>query len=383
MDPLLEWRQIFREVWRKQRDHFWRSDMGGIDWEGVYKRYEPLLSRIGSRRELSDLIGELQGELSISHTFCWGGDMQYGPGTRTGFLGADISYNQERNTYVIERILSGDSWDKGVSSPLAAPGVGVQAGDEILAINGRPLSGDVSHGSLVLDRSEVSITVVDKGKEVPRSLTVKPLSAERPLRYRDWVRSNHARVSKLTDGQVGYIHLPNMEAKGYTEFHRAFPIEGMKDALILDIRFNTGGYITPLLLQRLTQKRWGRRVFRWGREASYPWLTPRGRMVGLINEYVVSDAEIFAHSFSALGLGKMVGKRTEGSVVGTVAFDPLIDGGGTTQPEAAFFADDTGLDIENHGVTPDIEVEYPPHAYHLREDPQLEVAIREAMSLLT
>lgn len=384
IEPKSEWRQIFREAWQKQKDRFWKTDMSGVDWEDMLRRYEPLLGRVGSRLELTDLIGELQGELATSHAYVYGGDVGGPPPYMQGFLGADITHDTTRDLYVIKRIVRGDSWDKDSSSPLARPGVQIREGDTIVAINGVRVGDGVSPASLLVHQAEcdVLITVRSGAKGEDRSYTVRTLRDERSLRYTDWVNARRREVSIASAGRIGYIHIPDMQFHGFVEFHRAFLSEGMKDSLIIDVRYNGGGYVSPLILQRLTQRRLGARVFRWGETVPYPWLTPSGAMVAIANEYAGSDGDLFCDGFKKLGLGKVIGKRTWGGVVGLRSFDPLVDGGVTSQPETAVMTEEGILGRENYGVEPDIEVEYLPSDYHSGRDPQLEVAIREAMSLL-
>ncbi|GHO45682.1 S41 family peptidase [Ktedonospora formicarum] len=383
--PAAEWQQMFAEAWRLQREQFWTEDMSGVDWDAIYERYAPLVKRVGSRSELSDLIHELQGELGTSHAFEYGGEYRLGHYYRQGSLGVDWDYDPTTERYRIGRIIQGDPSDEDATSPLSAPGLGIAEGDAIIAINGQRVGPRLSPQELLVNQSsnEVSLVVEPREGATRRGVTVTAisLSTESDARYRDWVEHNRRIVHQKSRGQVGYIHIPNMGPLGFAEFHRSFLAEYDYPALIVDVRWNGGGNVSSLLLEKLSRRRIGYKFSRWGKPMPYPKESPRGPMVALTNEHAGSDGDIFSHSFKLLELGPLIGKRTWGGVVGYTLNHQLVDGTTTTQPEFANWFEDVGWDIENYGTEPDIEVDIAPQDYVNDIDPQLERSISEAMHL--
>ncbi|GAB3405716.1 S41 family peptidase [Flindersiella endophytica] len=381
--PGAEWRQMFREAWRLQRDHFWVEDMSGIDWDEVYKRYLPLVDRVATRSELSDLLWELQGELGTSHAYEYGGAYRPSPYYQQGSLGIDWAYDPETETYRIAHIVRGDVWNAEATSPLRRPGVDVRVGDVVLAINGRTLSRDQLPGDPLVNQAdqEVQLTIRRDGEE-PRTVTVRAIGDERDARYRDWVEGNRAYVKEKTSGQVGYLHIPDMGFGGYAEFHRGFLTEFDHDALIVDVRFNGGGNVSQLLLEKLARRRVGYDFTRWNEPEPYPLYSPRGPLVALTNAEAGSDGDIFCHVFKVWQLGPLIGKRTWGGVIGYSPRARLADGTVTTQPEFSFAFDDVGWKVENYGTDPDIEVDITPQDYAAGRDTQLDKAIEVALQRL-
>ncbi len=384
IQPAAEWKQMFQEAWRLQRENFWTEDLSGIDWDAVHRLYQPLVDRITTRSEFSDLLWELQGELGTSHAYEMGGEYRSGPNYRQGFLGVDWDFDRDANAYRIAHIVRGDPWDAETTSPLMAPGVNVKVGDYVLAINGQPLGSDVSPAQRLVNQAgnEVLLTVRGAESTEPRTVTVKALGDERAARYRDWVDANRHTVHAATDGRVGYIHVPDMGPEGYAEFHRAFLVEYDRDALIVDVRVNGGGHVSGLLLEKLARKRVGYDFPRWAAPRPYPDESPTGPMVALTNELAGSDGDIFSHTFKLMKLGPLVGKRTWGGVIGIWPRHRLVDGTVTTQPEFSFFFDDVGWRVENYGTDPDIEVDNAPQDYARGADPQLDRAIAAALQEL-
>lgn len=381
--PDAEWRQMFREAWRLQRENFWAEDMSGVDWTEVYERYAPLVDLVSTRSEFSDLLWELQGELGTSHAYEAGGAYRRRPHWRQGFLGVDWTMDPETGAYRIAHILTGDPWSADDTSPFHRPGVDVRVGDEVLAIGGTPVSPEVSPPQLLVNQAEQEIdVVVRRGDGPPRTVTVRALADEEPARYRDWVESNRALVHERSDGRVGYLHVPNMSPSGYAEFHRGFLLELDREALVVDVRNNRGGHVSALLLEKLARRRLGYDFPRWGVPEAYPYEAPRGPIVALTNEHAASDGDIFSHAFKQLKLGKLVGKRTWGGVIGISPRHLLADGTMTTQPEFSFAFDDVGWRVENYGTDPDIEVDIAPQDYAKGIDPQLDEAIRCALAAL-
>ncbi len=384
IQPAAEWQQMFNEAWRLQREQFWTEDMSGIDWDAIYAQYAPLVKRIGSRAELSDLIYELQGELGTSHAYERGGEYRVGPMYRQGLLGVDWSYDEQAQRYRIARIVRGDPFNKDATSPLTAPGIQVQPGDAVIAINGQRVGPACSPQELLVNQasSEVQLTIEPANGAAPYNVTVKTLVEERTARYREWVEQNRRQVHQQSQERVGYIHIPDMAAKGYAEFHRGFLQEYDYPALIVDVRWNGGGSVSSLLLEKLSRRRLGYKFSRWGQPRPYPREAPHGPMVALTNEHAGSDGDIFSHCFKLMKLGTLVGTRTWGGVIGIAPRHRLVDGTITTQPEYANWFVDVGWNIENYGTDPDIEVDIAPQDYVCNTDPQLMRAVAEALRLL-
>lgn len=384
VQPTAEWKQMFAEAWRLQREQFWSEDMSGIDWEAVYALYAPLVERVSSRRELSDLFRELQGELGTSHAYEMGGEYRPGPYYRQGFLGVDWDYDAEKRRYRIARIIKGDPSESSSTSPLTGPGLNVSVGDAVLAVNGQRVTAERSPQELLVNQAgnEVQLTIEDAESEETRVISVKALSDEYQARYRDWVEGNRRAVHELSDNQVGYIHIPDMGGRGYAEFHRGYLAEYDYPALLVDVRWNAGGNVSGLLLEKLARRRLGYDFSRWGEPVPYPLEAPRGPMVALTNEQAGSDGDIFSHSFKLMGLGPLIGKRTWGGVIGISPSHRLVDGTLTTQPEYSFWFKDVGWNVENYGTDPDIDVDVAPQDYTSNTDPQLQRALAEALRLI-
>ncbi len=383
--PGAEWRQMFREAWRLQRDQFWTPDMSQVDWLSIHDRYLPLVNRISSRSEFSDLMWEMQGELGTSHAYEFGGDYRSEPNYSQGYLGAEYAFVPEKEGWKITAIHHGDGWASGSDSPLNKPGVNIEVGSILLAINGRPLSEKVSPGKALVNLAEdiVILSVLSPEENTPRQVSVETLHSEIRLRYREWVNHNRQQVHDATQGRMGYVHIPNMGPWGYAEFHRSYLAEVDREGLIVDVRFNSGGYVSPLLLEKLARRRIGYSAARWRQvPRPYPPDSVLGPMVALTNEYAGSDGDIFSHGFKLMGLGLLVGKRTWGGVTGYWPHHSLVDGTMTTQPEVSTWFKDVGWGIENYGADPDIVVDITPQDYANGKDPQLERAVTEGMQAL-
>jgi len=382
--PPAEWRQMFREAWRLQRDGFWTADLSGIDWEAVYRRYLPLVARLTTRGELSDLLWELQGELGTSHAYEMGGEYRRGPQYSQGYLGCDYAYDAPTGTWRVGALATGDPSDEATAVPLRAPGVNARPGDRLLAINGQAVRPDRGPARLLVNLAgqEIALTIADADGGAVRTVTVKATGSERPARYRDWVEGNRRAVHAATEGRVGYVHIPDMGADGFAEFHRTYLTEYDHEALLVDVRWNGGGYVSGLLLEKLARRRLGYDLPRWGVPEPYQQQSPRGPLVMLTDENAGSDGDIVSHGFKMLGLGPLIGKRTWGGVIGINPTQPLVDGTITTQPEYSFYFDDVGWGVENYGTDPDVEVEITPQDHAAGRDPQLARGIAEAQRLL-
>lgn len=382
VEPRKEWTQMYGEAWRLQRYHFWDEKMSAVDWDHVYQRYAALLPKIRTRSELSDLIWEMQGELGTSHAYEYGGDKPSPRPYYKGFLGCDLQYDAKSHGYKISKILRGDSWDREADSPLAEPGLGIEYGDIIIAVNGRKVSKSCSVDELLIKAGSSHVQLTLKKGENTKSVTVRTLHSERYLRYRNWVETNRKIVSKATNNKVGYVHIPDMMPFGFAEFHRSYLAAFHHDGLIVDARYNRGGHISSLLLEKLMRKRIGYDVSRWGQPQPYPGESPAGPIVALTNQFAGSDGDIFSHCFKLYELGPLVGKRTWGGVIGIEPRQRLVDASLTTQPEYSFWFQDVGFGVENYGTDPTYEVDYRPQDYKAGKDPQLEKAIELVLASL-
>jgi tricorn protease len=383
VNPEQEWPQMFREAWRLQQEQFWTPDMSGVDWERVYQRYAPLLDRVGTRSEFADLVLEMQGELGTSHAYEGGGDYREEPNYRMGFLGADFRYDAEADAYRVKHIVQGDSWTEQ-NSPLRQLGINIQPGDLLLAVGGQRVSRYCSPQELLVNQAgcEVALTVATNTSNETRTVTVKTLWSETALRYREWVERNYQHVQDATQGKIGYVHIPDMGAMGYAEFHRYYFAEVHKEGLIVDVRYNRGGHVSQLILEKLARQRIGYDISRWGKPEPYPSYSVAGPLVAITDEYSASDGDIFSHSFKLMKLGTLIGKRTWGGVIGIHPRHALVDHGRVTQPEYSFWFVDVGWKVENYGTDPDIEVEITPQDWVQGRDPQLEKAIQVALEQL-
>lgn len=378
VEPRDEWTQMLREAWRLQREHFWDPQMSGVDWDAVLRRYAPLVHKIRTRNELSDLIWEMQGELGTSHAYEMGGDRPVPPQYKRGFLGADVEWDDAIGGYRIKKILRGDPWNRDADSPLAEPGVDVKEGDVLVAIGGRPLTAQVGPGALLVNQAgrDIVLSVVRGVGSTPRRVLVRTLRDERMLRYRAWVEANRSFVHERTKGRVGYVHVPDMGPWGFAEFHRGYLSEFDRDGLLVDVRYNRGGHVSALLLEKLARKRVGYDVSRWAPAFPYPEESVAGPIVALTNQFAGSDGDIFSHCFKLYGLGPLVGMRTWGGVVGINPRHHLVDGTMTTQPEYSFWFTDAGWGVENYGTDPTDEVDIAPQDTLRGADPQMETGLR-------
>ena len=381
LDRHAEWNQIYFEAWRQMRDFFYSPTMNGFDWKAMRDKYAALLPFVNHRNDLTYLLGELIGELNNGHTYVAGGERPETPRIMLGLLGAQFSRDPATHAYRIERILPGENWDKHTRSPLTAIGLNIKPGDYILAINGTPVSTlpNLYDALIGTADKQVILTVNSKpSADGARDITVVPTADEAPLYYLDWVQKNIDYVAKKTGGEVGYLHIPDMGRPGLNEFTKLYFPQIRKKALIVDVRGNGGGFVSPLVIERLRRAAVMIEIARNGMPRPDPGDSFLGPMVTLINEFSASDGDIFPYRFKTLGLGKLIGKRTWGGVIGIRDSLPLADGGQFFKPEFAPYSKN-GKDwvIEGHGVDPDIVVDNDPAREFRGEDQQLDRAIQE------
>jgi tricorn protease len=394
VDPREEWRQIYLEAWRFERDFFWSPDMGGVDWNAVRERYAALLPRLATRYDLVDLIGEMIGELGTSHTYVWGGDRGVDIGwTNAGLLGAELarvplapspgSATRPASAVRITRILRADPAD-GVASPLLEPGTNVHDGDFVVAVNHQPIRPDVPFDAMLqgLAGKRVLLTVnASASLQGAREVAVTPLGDDAALRHADWVRRNREYVASKTGGKIGYLHVPDMGAGGLVAFETWLYPQSDKEGLVVDVRWNRGGFVSQLLLEKLRRPILGWDRGRGGSLDPYPYAQRRGPFVVLTNEFAGSDGDIFPKAVQVEGLAPVIGVRSWGGVIGIRMDKPLVDGGALSQPEYAYWFRKGGWSVENHGVDPDIAVQWSPEDVANGVDTQLDRAIQEVVKL--
>jgi tricorn protease len=381
LDKHAEWNQIYFECWRQMRDFFYAPNMNGIDWKAMRDKYAAILPFVNHRNDLTYLLGELIGELNNGHTYVGGGERPETPRIKLGLLGAELSRDPTTKAYRIDRILPGENWDKQTRSPLTAQGVNVKVGDYILAINNTPVSGLPNLYDALVGTADKQVILRVNSKpsdDGARDVTVVPTADESPLYYLAWVQKNIDYVNKKTNGEVGYLHIPDMGRPGLNEFTKLYFPQIRKKALIVDVRGNGGGFVSPLVIERLRRALVMVGIARNGMPTTDPPQTFLGPMVTLINEFSASDGDIFPYRFKSLGLGKLIGKRTWGGVIGIRDSLPLVDGGQFFKPEFAPYSKE-GKEwiIESHGVDPDIVVDNDPAKEFRGEDQQLDRAIQE------
>jgi tricorn protease len=379
-DPAAMWRQAYAEACRIMRHDFWITDMADVDWYAVQEEYRPLLDRITSRSEFGDVLWEVFGELGTSHAYVLQDDGA-SSAEQAGLLGADL--DRTGDGWQVTRVIPGETSDPRARSPLTAPGAGIRAGDRLIAVDGRPV-GPEGPGPLLVGSAgkPVALTVAPGDGGPHRSVAVLPLRSELRLRYQDWVSGRRALVRELGGGQIGYLHVPDMMSEGWADFHRDLRNEMLRDALIVDVRGNTGGHTSELVVEKLA-----RRVIGWvvpgGLLAStYPADAPRGPVVALADECAGSDGDIVTAAIRILRLGPVVGSRTWGGVIGYDEPHELIDGTRITVPRLATWMDGFGWGMENYGVDPDVEVIPTPDDWAAARDVQLETAVRLALEAL-
>ncbi|MFZ4722618.1 MAG: S41 family peptidase [Phycisphaerales bacterium] len=384
VDPREEWRQIFDEAWRLQRDFFWRADMGGVDWAAVRQAYLPLVDRVGTREELNDAIVQMCSELANSHVYISGGEMLRSPeGLQVGVLGAQVAPRE--GGWVIERVLPDFGPVGGPENPLAVPFRGVKAGQFIVAVDGREVTADREIGEWLVGRAgrATVLTIADTADGAnARDVEIRLPGSESELLYHAWVEMNRRTVAERSGGRLGYIHVPDMDAAGITAFMRGFFPQLDREGMVVDIRNNGGGYVSPVLIERLMRKPWAWSVPRDGRAETNPSRSLVGPMAVLIDQGAGSDGDIFPETVRRLNLAPLIGTRTWGGVIGIEGDKSFVDGGMSTQPGWGYWTPVRGYAVENEGVAPDIEVELTPADRAAGRDPQLDRAIAELVPKL-
>lgn len=385
LDPEKEWRQIFDEAWRFERDYFYVENLHGADWDAVYEKYSPWVDHVRHRSDLTYLLDIMGGELSVGHSFTGGGDEPDVDDVPIGMLGADLEIANGR--YRFKRIFNGENWNPNLRAPLRAPGINVDEGDYLLAVNGTELTADMNPYSLfagMADRQTI-ITVNNKpSMDDAREVTVVPVADEGALRSRAWVEDNRRKVNKMSDGQLAYVWLPNTSGAGYEYFNRYYFSQQNKKGAIIDERFNGGGSAADYMIDVMSRELHG--FFNNPIGDQKPFSSPGagiwGPKVMIINETAGSGGDYLPYMFKQMDIGPLVGRTTWGGLVGIWDTPPLIDGGYITAPRGGFYNLDGEWAVENEGVEPDIEVAMTPKAVINGNDPQLQRAVEEAMKRL-
>ncbi len=379
VDPAAEWAEMFDNAWRLERDLFFSPVMNGQDWQAVHDNYVKLLPLVGSREDLNYLIGQMLGEIGNSHTYVGGGDD--GDTTdeiHTGLLGVDWALDAASGRYRIAAIYPGDNTREDYRSPLTQPGLNVKAGDYVLAVNGVELRAPTDPDALMQladADTTVDLTIADTPAGARRHVVVKPVAQELGVREAAWIAHNRATVDRLSGGKVGYVYMSDMEQLGLQQFIRQFYSQLDKQALIMDDRWNGGGFVAPFALERLRRVLVSLSVNREGAIVTEPNEVLSGPKVALLNHWSASDGDIFPYLFKQYGLGQLVGTRSWGGVRGIRGNWNMMDGGYITIPEEATYGTDSQWAVENHGVDPDIEVENMPADLLAGHDIQLETAV--------
>lgn len=377
IEPRAEWEQIFHEAWRVNRDYFYDPGMHGADWPALREKYASFLPHLATRGDLERLIRWISSELGVGHHRTGGGDRLTQPETIPGgLLGADYEIHDGR--YRFARVLGGLNWNPDLRAPLTEPGVGVEADEYLLAVQGEELRAPENLYRLfenTADRSiEITVGPHADGRDA-RTVKVVPIANEQALRNRDWVEGNLRRVHEATDGRVAYVWLPNTGGGGHSYFKRYFFPQADKDAIIIDERFNGGGLIADYYIDILRRPYVSHWAMRYGEDLESPVGAIQGPKVMIIDETAGSGGDLLPWMFRRFELGPLVGKTTWGGLVGVLGFPDLMDGSGVTAPNIAFWTEDEGFGVENVGVPPDIEVEMLPAEVIQGRDPQLEKAI--------
>jgi tricorn protease len=385
LDHHQEWKQIFEECWRHMRDFFYDPTMHGVDWKAMREKYEPLVPHVAHRADLTYVIGEMIAELNAGHAYVGGGDMPHPPRIPLGLLGAKL-HRHPSGYYKIVKILRGERWDARLRSPLRELGVDAKEGDYLLAINGQSVNEMANPYEALANQNDKQVTLKinsEPKEKGSREVVVVPIGSEGQLYYHEWVTDNIKKVSDATGGKAGYLHVPDMGVNGLNQFSRYFYPQTHKKGMIIDVRGNGGGNVSPMLIERLRREIAMIDIARNSVPRTDPEAMVYGPTVCLLNEFSASDGDLFPYRFRQHKLGKLIGKRSWGGVVGIRGSLPLLDGGYLNRPEFSRY-DVNGKTwiIEGIGVPPDIEVDNDPAREYAGNDEQLNRAIQEILSEL-
>jgi tricorn protease len=383
VDPRAEWKQMYSEVWRIERDFLYDPHAHGLNLEAAQGFYAPWVESVSSRDDLNYLFQEMLGNINIGHMFVGGGSEPDVPKVKVGLLGAD--YRRENGRWRFAKIYDGENWNPELQAPLTQPGVNVAAGEYLLAVNGRELRAANNLYSFFQETAGKQ-TVLRVGSNPDgtgaRDVTVIPVDNDQRLRHRAWVEGNRREVDRLSGGKIAYVHLPDTANGGYTSFNRYYFAQIGKEGAVLDERYNHGGDIADYIIEYLGRRPMGRIMTREGEDITDPVQAIYGPKVMIINQFAGSGGDAMPWYFRKAGLGPLVGMKTWGGLVGIGGYPSLLDGGHVTAPRWAFYGLSGEWEVENHGIAPDIEIDQDPKLIRQGRDPQLERAVQAAMELL-
>ena len=383
VDPRAEWKQMFREVGRIERDFFYDPNMHGADLKALMATYQPYVDNVMSRADLNYIWADMLGEITAQHIYVFGGDRPEVKQVNVGLLGADYAIDHDR--YRFAKVYFGENWNPDLRAPLTEPGVNVHQGEYLLAVDGREVHGSDEIYSFFIDRAGKAIQLKvgpDPSGKDARVVTAVPIGNERSLRMRDWMESNRRKVDELSSGKLAYVYLPDTFVSGFTNFNRYYFPQNSKQGAVIDERFNGGGWIADYIVDWLNRPLLMAAMTREGRDNYIPWAI-FGPKVMLINQYAGSGGDALPWMFRKLGIGPLIGTRTWGGLIGIGGYPPLMDGGAITAPRWGLFNPKTGeFDVENKGVAPDIEVDFDPALWRQGHDPQLEKAVSVTLANL-
>jgi tricorn protease len=383
VDPIAEWKQMYHEVWRIERSYFYDPNLHGVNVADQEKSYEKYLDSLSSRNDLNYIFHDMLSEMTVGHLRGGGGNIPTAHAVPGGLLGADFEI--ANNRYRIKRIYTGESWNPQLQAPLAAPGLNVSEGDYLLAIEGQDLTGSDDVSRLLENTSGKRVTVKiakDASGSGAREIAVVPVANEQQLRHQAWVEDNRRKVDQLSGGKLAYVYMPDTGQGGLTSFTRYYFAQTDKQGLVLDERFNSGGQVADYVIEVLNRNLLGWWSPRYGAIYRSPAAAILGPKVMIINEMAGSGGDAMPWMFHHTKTGTLVGKRTWGGLVGIGSYPALMDGGTVTSPDFGFFNPDNQWDVENKGVTPDVEIEMDPKAVRDGHDPQLERAVSVALEQL-
>ena len=382
-DPRAEWAQEYNEVWRIERDYFYDPGLHGLNLERRRKRFRPYVDSLGSRQDLNYLFAEMLGDITVGHLYIRMPRIPESQRIRNGLLGAD--YTVENGRYRFAKVYFGENWNPELRAPLTQPGVNVQAGEYLLAVNGKELKGTDEIFQFFEGTGGKAVVLKvgkDPGGKGAREVTVVPIESETNLRNRAWIDANRRRVDELSGGKVAYVYLPNTSTAGYFNFNRYYFSQVGKQGAVIDERFNGGGSAADYFIDYMRRPLMNYWMTREGNDFTTPLGAIFGPKAMIINQYAGSGGDALPWYFRHMNIGPLVGERTWGGLVGIYDYPRLMDGGSVTAPRVAFYSPRSEWDVENHGVAPDIEVEITPADWREGRDPQLERAVQVVMEQL-
>jgi tricorn protease len=383
VDPIAEWKQMYREVWRIERSYFYDPGLHGLDAAAAEKEYEKYLDSLGSRSDLNYIIHDMISDMSVGHLRGGGGNIPAVRAVQGGLLGCD--YEIANGRYRFKRIFTGESWNPQLQAPLAPPGLNVNVGDFLLAINGQELTAQDDISRFLENTAGKRVTLriaTDAAGTGARNILVVPVTSESQLRHQAWIEGNRRKVEESSGGKLAYIYMPDTGQGGLTSFTRYYFAQSDKEGAIIDERFNGGGQVADYVIDVLRRPLQGFWSPRYGAIYRTPAASIFGPKVMIINEFAGSGGDCMPWMFHYNKVGTLVGKRTWGGLVGVSGYPPLMDGGSITAPSFAFFNPEGQWDVENKGQAPDVEVELDPKAMKEGHDLQLERAVAIAMQQL-